>query len=457
MRKLRNRNRLACAVTAALGITCCGIGTHVRAAEPTDSGLSLTPASVRAIYADVPNQGPGSPATGPSGTAEAPGSSAPTPPPQATTPPRKPLMRVMDAIGIGKGLDDLGINIYGWVEGSYTYSASAPPGNIITGRVFDLTHEDPTLNQVDLNFEKTVDLTKKEWQWGFHIEGLYGADAGGIHALGLFDWYDGRFNPENQFDLVQAYADIGIPIGNGLQLRLGKWVTLLGQEVINPTGNALFSHSYLFGFAIPFTHTGVLGTYAFNDQFTLDLGVTRGWDVSLEDNNSALDYIGRVTWTLPDKKNKIFATLISGPEQTGNDGRWRTVFDLIWTYQATDALSFAVNGDYGFDSGASPTGGDAMWYGVAAYMGYKFNDYATLNLRGEFFRDEDGVRLGTGFGTNVYEATAGVTVTPFASDEIMQNLKIRPEVRFDYSENKIFDAGTDRYQFTAGIDAYFTF
>src|SRR5439155_2856821 len=83
MRNLRNRNRLACAVAGALlGMSCCGIGTKASAAEPSDSGLSLTPAAVRAIYAaDVPSQGPGSPATGPSGTAEAPGSPAPAPPP----------------------------------------------------------------------------------------------------------------------------------------------------------------------------------------------------------------------------------------------------------------------------------------------------------------------------------------------------------------------------------------
>ena len=55
-------------------------------------------------------------------------------------------------------------------------------------------------------------------------------------------------------------------------------MTLLGQEVINPTGNALYSHSYLFGDAIPFTQTGVLVSYTLTDAITVEGGVTRGWN-----------------------------------------------------------------------------------------------------------------------------------------------------------------------------------
>src|SRR3954468_6526062 len=67
--------------------------------------------------------------------------------------PDKPLAGMLKHAGFSTG----DISIYGFVEGSYTYSASAPPGNFITGRVFDVDHEDPTLNQLDLSIEKTVD------------------------------------------------------------------------------------------------------------------------------------------------------------------------------------------------------------------------------------------------------------------------------------------------------------
>src|SRR5207248_2019887 len=81
------------------------------------------------------------------------------------------------------------------------------------------------------------------------------------------------------------YLDFFLPVGNGLNIRVGKFVTLLGQEVINPTGNALYSHSYLFGFAIPFTHTGAYATYSFSDAVTVDFGISRGWEQGFEQNS----------------------------------------------------------------------------------------------------------------------------------------------------------------------------
>ena len=46
---------------------------------------------------------------------------------------------------------------------------------------------------------------------------------------------------------------------------------------------------------------------------------------------------------------------------------------------------------------------------------------------------------------------------PFPDDKILSNLAIRPEIRFDYAEKPFFDGGTDHYQWTFGIDAYFVF
>src|SRR5262245_54512867 len=49
---------------------------------------------------------------------------APTPPA-----PRRPLMLAFEKMGIAKTLDDLGINVQGHIEVSYTYAPSNPPNN----------------------------------------------------------------------------------------------------------------------------------------------------------------------------------------------------------------------------------------------------------------------------------------------------------------------------------------
>ena len=108
--------------------------------------------------------------------------------------------------------------------------------------------------------------------------------------------------------------------------RLGKFVTLLGQEAINPTGNALYSHSYLFGFAIPFTQTGVLVTYALNDKFTIDAGITRGWNqlsvtITATPTSSAAS---PTRWTRPPASCSAFLKARRPPAITMTGGPWST-------------------------------------------------------------------------------------------------------------------------------------
>jgi len=173
---------------------------------------------------------------------------------------RRPLMSAIDRTGGGAMMKDIGLDISGHVEGSYTYSTSNPPGDVLTGRVFDDQHDELYLNQIDVTIQRTLTANddsvlgyKDKLNFGFMIEMLYGQDARKIHSNGLFDHYNDDASRNEEFDLTQAYFTIGVPVGNGLLIQAGKFITPLGYEVINPTQNQLYSHSYLFGFAIPFT------------------------------------------------------------------------------------------------------------------------------------------------------------------------------------------------------------
>ncbi len=372
----------------------------------------------------------------------------------------KPLMVGLDRIGLGAPLRNAGLTVGGLAETSWTISDSSPPDNNITGRIFDFDNQYLTLNQIDLFIERTVDPAKGQFDVGGRFEMIYGADARGIHSLGLFDYYgyynvpsaDDANSPHNQLDIVQAYVDFAVPVGNGLKICAGKFVTHMGYEVINPSGNALYSHSYLFGYAIPFTHTGVMATYTLSPQFSIMGGISRGWDTSLEDDNDTIDTLGQFVWTIDDRAT-FYVNLVTGPDQPGDNDNWRTVVDLIYTRKLSKELSMAVNGDYGYQTNANG-GSDAQWYGTAGYLTYTINDQFSTTGRLEWFNDQDGYR---GLGTNVYEATLGLAIKPFAADAIGQNLVIRPEVRFDYADDRTFDGGTDRTQATFGIDAFFTF
>jgi len=406
-------------------------------------------------------------------------------------PDRAPLMLALDKVGAAKPLDDLKLNIYGWVEAGYTYNhrhhadepATLPgPFNHEVGNHF-------MLNQVGLRFERLVDSTK--FDVGGLVEIMYGTDAGFMHSSGLgFNGNDptddgipndsipDKYRAFYQFDISQAYVDINLPVGNGLKLRVGKFVTLLGNETCDPRGNLFYSHSWIFN-ALPFSATGILGTYNLNDQWSVTAGITRGWDMTLEDTNGAIDGLGSITFT-PNKQWSAVLNWNVGPQNAGDNSHYRTVLDPIISWQATEQLKLTLEGLYIYDGGmnheeASGTHAYGDIWGAALYASYTLNDYLTLNGRVEKYHSyADGVgALGDssdnipGFNdsnggvptVNIYAFTLGVTVTPMPKDSILKNLSVRPEIRYDVSEDRPFvqHGANFKDQLTFAADVIFKF
>lgn len=399
-----------------------------------------------------------------------------------TTPSRRPLMAGLDAIGLARPLEDAGINIGGYAAASVTYYADPIQGSDVQpGRLFDTENQDPTINQIGLFVERTVDVTKGNFDLGGRVEVIWGSDARFIHATGLFDHYgngDPRDfdSPDNQFDPVQAYVDAAIPVGNGLRLRVGKFVTPAGYETINPTTTPLYSRGLLFTYLLPFTHTGVLGTYALNDQWSFDAGIVRGWDDALEDkNDDGVTFLARASYTFADKKQALYTTVTVGPEFPADNTTTRSLIDLVYTVKYSDQTTFALQGDLLWetdvdgrtfgdaDGNAFNTGDDdGFAAGIGGWASHTYSQFVQINGRLEYLYDGQGFRFppevtpnGNINGNNVYSATLGLTITPFPTDNIGSNLKIRPELRYDYADKAVF--GGDNNQLTFALEGYFTF
>jgi hypothetical protein len=399
--------------------------------------------------------------------------SAPASAPAATP---TPLMGFLETTPIGPKFDSIGLTVSGYFEGGYTASLNHPPYNTITGRVFDTKNEHIVLDQADIAFDRPVDATKGKFDIGCHFEAIYGFDSGLIHSDGLYDtpsqhyassgsYYHSRTSPDNQFDIAEAYVDIAIPVGSGLRIRVGKIYTYLGYEVISPTGNQFYSHSYMFGYAIPFTNTGVWGEYILNPDVKIDAGGSIGEGQSLDDNNSTPDFVGELTYTPQEsdflKQWTIIANAEVGPEAAHDNHDYWTVIDLNAKWQfmgdgkVPGSMSVAVDADYG----DAPHGlgiKSAQWGGVALYTNYVNTPNISFNTRVEWYEDAQGFTLGQPAGLNVYEATAGFTIQPL-NDTIGSNLKIRPEARIDYSDKDYLNSGARHFQSSFGIDAYFAY
>ena len=45
-----------------------------------------------------------------------------------------------------------------------------------------------------------------------------------------------------------------------MDVKVGLYPTPLGDEMIDPSTNPFYSHSYIFNFGLPLKHTGILTT-----------------------------------------------------------------------------------------------------------------------------------------------------------------------------------------------------
>jgi len=396
-------------------------------------------------------------------------------PPSHDTLPREPadslLMRLLGGNDPDSSLHRSGLVLSGHAQGGYTYNPNRSSGDVNFGRVFDDSYADaPQIDQLALSVHRRA--ARDRFDVGGRVEVLWGYDTFRFHSNGL-DAYGGcnedadnpdtaARDPRNQFDLTQAYLDLNFEVGTGLLLRVGKFVTPLGYETIDPTTTPFYSRSYLFGFAKPFTHTGVLLNYRLDDHWEAWGGVVRGWDQSLKDTNGSVSFLGRLDWR-PDPRWNVRLGVITGHEGTecdcgcpGNDAN-RTLVDLIITHAVTDRFGLGVEALYGRGAKSDENNRSAEWYGVAAYASYKLTGSVRLNARGEWFRDQNGTRLETGSDIDVMSATLGLSITPFSSSTALNGLTIQPEIRYDHATTPEFDGGTSRDQVTLGIGVLYSF
>ncbi len=366
--------------------------------------------------------------------------------------------------------------ISGWIDSGITFNPDSPQSNQNFGRLFDDRADEPLLNQVVINFERTLVPQPGQFDWGFKLQFMYGSDARFIHSLGLFDR---TANETLQPDLVEAYLNLHLPVitEGGLDLKLGKFVTLEGAETIDPRNNFFYSHTYIFNFGIPFNHTGALATFHASKLLDLYAGITRGVNASVDDNNDSPAFHGGVGLNLLEGKLSALATTHIGPETPSDNRHNRYLNDLTITAKPTKNFTSITDLNYIYDEAADATG-----YGVAQYFIYTINDVFSIGVRGEIWRDADafyvasfaenddaldGLRGGSvtidprtvGGGRTTYGAvTLGLNIKP-PVPKPAASLVIRPELRFDRALNgtRPFNDSSDRNQFTAGIDVIITF
>lgn len=315
-----------------------------------------------------------------------------------------------------------GASFSGFVDTYYGYNFNQPQSRTNTLRSFDGPSNQFALNMIELNFDKPPDAANS--RLGYHVGLGFG------QAMNVVNSSDPAGLGFAQY-LKEAYLSYLAPVGKGLQVDVGKFVTPHGAEVIETKDNYNYSRGLLFSYAIPYYHYGLRAKYSFNDKYSVTGFVVNGWN-NIYDNNTGKTYGVTFGWN-PTKKVSISQGYMFGPETGGTNASWRQLSDTVVTYSPTSRLTTSLNFDYGRGDRLTGIPTPVFWTGIAGYVKYAFNDLYAVATRYEYYNDHDGFTTGTPQHLSEFTGTF--------QRIIGHNLITRLEFRRDFSNRPVFTKG----------------
>jgi Putative beta-barrel porin-2, OmpL-like. bbp2 len=334
-------------------------------------------------------------------------------PAAAAAPAPNPMSGIISVLG--------GVNLTGLADVYYGYNANHPAAGTIT-EPFQITNSQFSLNLVELQLDKTPD---KSAPLGFRVAVGFGQAMNAVHATPSTEL------SASQTFLKEGYLSYMAPIGKGLQIDAGKFVTPAGAEVIETNQNWNYSRSIMFYDAIPFYHFGLRAKYTFNDKWSVTGYAVNGWNNVVDFSSGKTGGIS-LAWNAT-KKLSITENYFGGPQQVGLNGSWRHLTDTVVAYNATPKLSLMANVDYGRQENVLGSHLPADYSGIAGYAKYAFSPKVAVAGRYEYYNDHDGFTSGKAQHLNEFTGTI--------ERKIAGHLLSRVEFRHDASNQDFFQRG----------------
>ncbi|WP_459992494.1 porin [Methylosoma difficile] len=379
-----------------------------------------------------------------------------------------------------KVFDHFDVKVGAWANGGITYNDNEPDNRFNGPVTFADRASEFQLNQLNLYIQKAVAAEGSSWDFGGRFDIMYGSDSIFTQAYGVpaFDVNTGQALQRNNWDLdflgsnsnrfydlalPQAYLETYVPVGNGLNLKIGHFYTPIGYETVPAPDNFFYTHAYTMQYGEPFTHTGIMGNYTLNDNWAFMGGLTTGsatggWDGGWDRQMGNWSGLMGTTWTSNDKDTSLNIAGTYGDTSETSNATW-ALYSIVLKHNITPKTHFVLQHDHGFADSTfnfttlTPNSVDASWYGINSHLYYDVSDTVVAGLRAEWFRDQNGLRvcspgrvaaatdnkgfsyaaagnfLATCAPATYYQITAGVTWKPKTW------LSLRPNVRYDWVED----------------------
>ena len=352
----------------------------------------------------------------------------------------------------------LGLTIGGWTDIGYHTSNNAGGGILGAGGApsnFNNYDSRVQLQQQWLYAERIADGSSG-LGFGGRVDYIYGTDAQDTQSFGIANnhwdntWDRGAVTAGYGHAMPQLYGEVAY---GKTSVKIGHFFTIIGNEVVQATGNFFYSRQFTFYNSEPFTHTGALATHALNDETTIYGGYVMGWDSGFEDNGDS--YLGGIKRQVTEDFSVLYTTALGRFNDDANSTNARErgqIHNLIFTTALTDKLTNIIQLDY-LDTNDDTGERVRLSKGVNAYFIYRLSDCIALGSRSEYYHWATGANVPTPInGSELFNQTIGVNYKPHA------NVTFRPEVRWVYDIDKVgVNENADYNQATFGMDAIFTF
>jgi hypothetical protein len=357
--------------------------------------------------------------------------------------------------------------LYGWIDPTVNFSSSRHDNSPEANDVYANRVE---MNQIVLYAERLPDSVQREHvDWGFHLTALYGTDYRFTTGKGYLSGPWVNDHHEYGFDPTLEYVDIYFPqVAQGMNLRIGRYISVPGIEAQLAPNNYTFSHSLLYAID-PFTDTGMIATVKLSDQWLVQGGITGGHDVALWTRDAKPSATACVSYTTESVKDNFYVCA-----NGINDGKYAynnlQQYDATWYHKFSKTWHMATESWYMYERAVPAVGGaiqpekgtnaayclpgeqrcTAPEYAAVNFLQKELSAHDFLSFRNDFLDDKKGQR--TGYATRYSENS--ITWCHWLGTTV----QLRPELRFERAwDARAYDGGQKHNQVTVASDLIFHF
>lgn len=316
------------------------------------------------------------------------------------------------------------LSFSGFVEAYYSYDFNQPEDN----------RRPHFLYSHNRHHEFNVNLA--------YVKGSYATDrvrAALALAVGTYMNANYAAEPGALRNIYEAHAGYKLLRAGNLWLDVGVLPSHIGFESAHSPSCWTLTRS-LAAENSPYYEAGARLTYTSTSGLWLFSALAlNGWQrIQRVEGNSLVSWGTQVQYN-PDEKLSINYSTFLGTDYPDSTRKWRYFHDLYTIWQVSDKAGLILGIDLGWEQQTINSSLKSFWFTPVGILRITPSPKWSLALRGEYYRDEEGVLIHTGTpnGFQTFGVSAGLDYWP------QKNAAIRLEGRALHSKDAIFNKGSN--------------